>query len=78
MIKTEILESGLIRTHSDKGMKILQETGVVYDEAIDIPGSGHTYTETNQPIEEEITDTEALNILLGRNNDEQVGSNETA
>ena len=78
MIRTETIEGGLIRTYSDKGMKILQETGIVYDEAIDVPQSGHTYTETNQPIEEEITDTEALNILLGRDNDEQVGSNETA
>ena len=42
-----------IRTYSDAGMKILQnETGIVYDEAIDVEGSGYSYTETDEPLEE--------------------------
>ena len=53
MIKTELLKDGaLIRHYSDSGMKLLQvETGVVYDEAIDIVPCQYTYEETNTPIE---------------------------
>lgn len=58
----------LYRTYSDANFRILQEqTDVEYDEAIDVENSNYTYTETEIPIEsEELTDTEALNILLGR------------
>lgn len=70
MIITETITIGgreLKRTYSDKGMKILQETGAVYTEAIDVPTTTHTYTETDEPIEqEELTDTQALNIIMGR------------
>lgn len=66
MIITETLENGLIHTYSDNGMKIRQETGIVYDDAIDVPNSGHTYTETDIPMEEDISDAEALDILLGK------------
>ena len=42
----------LYRTYSDEGKMIRQnETGVLYDEAIDIEGRGYTYTETDEPIE---------------------------
>lgn len=62
----------LYRTYSDADMMILQEqTGAVYSEAVDVENSGNTYIETDTPIEsEEITDSEALNILLGRENNE--------
>ena len=61
----------LYRTYSDQGLCIQQETGAVYDEAIDVENTTHTYTETNEPVEtSDISDTEALNILLGRNMDE--------
>ena len=41
----------LIRTKSDRNMKIRQDqTGILYDEAIDIPNH-YTYTETDIPIE---------------------------
>ena len=44
----------LYRTYSDENFKILQnETGVLYDEAIDLEDSPYTYTETDIPIEEE-------------------------
>lgn len=72
MIQTEFYktrEDGvkLYRTYSDADMMIEQETGARYDEAIDIEGSGHTYTETDEPIpSEELTDTQALNFIMGR------------
>lgn len=72
MIKQETVtfsKRELIHTYSDDGVYIRQnETGVLYDEAYDVPGN-YTYTETDIPIianpDEEITDSEALNILLG-------------
>lgn len=70
MIVTEFYRTredgiSLYRTYSDIGMMIQQETGRVYSEAIDIEGA-HTYTETTTPIEDELTDSEALNIIMGR------------
>lgn len=58
----------LIKTYSDKGMMILQEqTGIMYSEAVDVDYAGYTYVETNIPIEEnESSDSEILDILLGR------------
>ena len=44
----------LYHTYSDQNMKILQEdTGIIYDDAIDVENSGHTYSETDIPIESE-------------------------
>lgn len=61
----------LYRTYSDAGMYIRQEqTGTEYAEAIDVEGSGYTYTETDSPIVEELSDSEALNIIMGRDADE--------
>ena len=64
----------LYRTYSGANFMIRQEqTGVEYAEAIDVENSNYTYTETETPIEsEELTDTETLNILLGRDLNEQV------
>lgn len=60
----------LYRTYSDAGLYIRQETGTEYAEAIDVEGL-HTYTETDRPIEdEEISDSEALSIIMGRDADE--------
>ena len=59
----------LYRTYSDAGMMIRQEqTGAVYSEAIDVDYAGYTYTETDIPIDadEESSDSEILDILLGR------------
>lgn len=55
MIKTELLRDGtLIRHYSDSGMKLLQvETGIVYDEAIDVVPCKYTYEETEIPVEQE-------------------------
>jgi len=54
MIKTELLKDGtLIRHYSDIGMKLLQvETGIMYDEAIDIVPCKYTYEETENPVEQ--------------------------
>lgn len=60
----------LYRTYSDAGLYIRQETSAEYAEAIDVEGL-HTYTETDRPVEdEELTDSEALSIIMGRDSDE--------
>ena len=80
MIIQEQISETLVRTYSDKGMMIhggYPEAD--YAEAIDPISFGRIYTETDIPIpSEEITDTQALNILLGRRMpDDPDGSNET-
>lgn len=73
MIKQEIFEDNpdLIRTYSTAGFKILQvDTGAIYDEAIDIATTTHTYEETDEKIdsdeEEEESLQEALDIIFGK------------
>lgn len=42
----------LYETYSDEGFKIKQvETGVIYNEAIDVEDSHYTYIETDEKIE---------------------------
>ena len=54
----------LFRTYSDEGMQLLQnETGNVYDEAIDVEGAPYTYSETGEP--KELTAEEALELIMG-------------
>lgn len=49
----------LYRRYSDKDVYILQnETGIKYSEAIDVENAPYTYTETNEPIEEETQEVE--------------------
>lgn len=44
----------LIKTYSDRGKQILQnETGYIYDEAVDTYPCRYTYSEVNEPIESE-------------------------
>ena len=71
MIKTEMVGER-IRSYSDKNVWIRQDqTGVLYEDAVDVVEIGYTYTETDIPIEEpELTDTEALNIIMGREQNE--------
>ena len=74
MIRTDMRDDR-VYTYSDAGMKILQvETGIVYEDALDMPESGYTYTETDIPIEDELSDSEALNIIMGRDADEPTDS----
>lgn len=50
MLKTEILDNNLIKHYSDENFKIKQiETGIIYDEAIDVMPCRYTYEETNIP-----------------------------
>lgn len=51
MVIEEILSETLVTHYSDKGMKLKQvETGIVYDEAIDIIPCKYTYEETDERI----------------------------
>ena len=52
MIQVEYLKNGeLVRHYSDEGMMILQvETGIEYEEAVDVVPCRFTYEETETPI----------------------------
>ena len=76
MIQTEnitINDREFKRTYSDENFYILQEqTGIEYEEAVDVMTANYTYIETNKPIEKgekEKTDieqkAEAWDILTG-------------
>lgn len=42
----------LYRTYSDEGFKIRQiQTGIIYDEAIDVDFANYTYEETSEKVE---------------------------
>lgn len=62
----------LVKRYSDQGFLIQNDqTGDKYEEAVDIIGL-YTYTETDErpeQDEEDLTDTEALNIIMGRDQD---------
>ena len=71
MIKTEnmtINGKPFIRTYSDNGYMVERE-GVRYSEAIDLAELNRQYTETDEPIEPDMTETEekakAYDILMG-------------
>ena len=54
----------LFRTYSDDGKFIIQnETGITYDEAIDVEDAPYTYTESD--VDFELTAEEVLDIILG-------------
>ncbi len=61
MIQTEMID-GRIRHYSDAGLKIRQvETGVLYEDAVDVMPCRYTYEETDEPIEtHELTPEELL------------------
>ena len=52
MIITEYIESeNRERRYSDQGMKIRQiETGILYDDAVDVIPCPYTYEESDEPI----------------------------
>ena len=53
MIISELIENeNRIRHYSDTGFRILQnETGIVYDDAVDVMPCKYTYSETDELIE---------------------------
>ena len=54
----------LFRNYSDEGKRIIQnETGIVYDEAVDVEGASYTYSESKDDIM--LTAEDALDIILG-------------
>lgn len=54
----------LFRIYSDEGKFIIQnETGISYEEAIDVENAPYTYTESDEDVE--LSAEEALNIILG-------------
>lgn len=71
MIATELIiaKNGarMIRTYSTDGLRLRQDqTGIIYDEAIDIENSGYTYTETEERAGgEELEPQEALDLIFG-------------
>lgn len=79
MIQTEYFATRadgveLERTYSDAGMMIRQtQTGALYTEAVDVSTSENTYVETDIPIDDDVSDAEALDIILGRGTDEESG-----
>lgn len=58
MIISELIENeNRIRHYSDAGFRILQnETGIIYDDAVDVMPCKYTYSETDEliPVEEPI------------------------
>lgn len=64
--KTRADGVNLYRTYSDAGLMIVQnETGNTYAEAIDVENAPYTYSESDEPVEDEITAEEALAIITG-------------
>ena len=54
----------LIHTYSNEGKKLLQnETGVIYDDAVDVVPCVYTYTETDEYIEGEASKEDYLEAL---------------
>lgn len=61
---TTINGTPLTRTYSDSNRYVVRD-GVSYSEAIDPIDSGRTYTEGDEMPDEEITEEEAIKILMG-------------
>ena len=62
MIQFEYLNEGtLIRQYSDLGVMLLQnETGEKYSDPVDVVPCRYTYSETDEPIEEESNEEDIL------------------
>ena len=66
MIKTEIVtirDKQYQRTWSDVGMMI-ERNGARYSEAVDPLNTGRTYTETDEPIEQEMNLSELVGLYV--------------
>lgn len=70
MLKTELLPDGRTHTWSDAGMMLRQDTGALYEDAVDTVA--HTYEETDIPIPAvELDAEEALEIIRGGEEDDE-------
>lgn len=67
-VKNELFSETQVRHYSDLGLKIRQiETGILYDDAVDVIPCRYTYEESNEPIEDiELSSDEALEIIIGQ------------
>lgn len=66
MLIEEMISETLIKHYSDEGFKILQkETGILYDEAIDVIPCRYTYEETDIPIIEPEEEEEESSERIG-------------
>lgn len=54
----------LKHVYSDVGLKIIRNDGAIFDDVFTV-NSTSEYTESSDLINEEITDSEALNIITG-------------
>lgn len=66
MLITEDYGTDYVRHYSDAGFYIIQEdTGILYEDAIDKKNTLHTYAETTEkiPDEEEATEEDYLKAL---------------
>lgn len=54
-----------VRHYSDQGVMIASEDNIEYSSAEDLASLGKVYHETDTPIEDEITDEEAFQIIVG-------------
>ena len=54
MVQSELIENGeRVRHWSDAGLKLRQiETGVIYEDAVDVMPCQYSYEETEEPLEE--------------------------
>jgi len=66
-IREEQVSETCVRHYSDQNLKIRQiETGIIYEDAVDVIPCAYTYEETEESIEDqELDPQEAINILLG-------------
>ena len=58
-----------VRHYSDQGLKIRQiETGILYEDAVDVIPCRYTYEESDEPIPDtELSAEEALELITGQN-----------
>ena len=58
-----------VRHYSDQGLKIRQiETGILYDDAVDVIPCRYTYEESDEPLPDiELNAEEALELITGQN-----------
>lgn len=64
IIVEAIVINGRILKHiySDAGLKIVRDDGVVFDDVVTV-NSASEYAESSEPINEENSDIDALNII---------------
>lgn len=64
IIVEAIVINGRILKHiySDAGLKIVRDDGVVFDDVVTV-NSASEYTESSEPINEENSDIDELNII---------------